>query len=260
VRLDLPRAAGPVLDLALERGADGATRIARRRVAWPWSLPRGFALGGPPGCLTLIPQASGAALMPGDVWEQRLSLGPGAAARVISAGAVAVHGPGRAETLWRLTLGAGAWLAMLPDPAVLFEGAALSQTIEVEMGEGAVLILADGICLRSPGTRPLGWSARLSVTGPSGPVIDERQQAGAESFPRLARLPAAPMAFGSLTAIGATPAGPGPLDLPGVYAAAGVLRGGAGMTARLAAPDGGTLAAALRRLAGTWAPGFEPRP
>lgn len=255
----LPRAAGPVLDLTLERGADGMTRIAKRRVAWPWSLPRGFALGGPAGCLTLIPQAAGAALLPGDAWEQRLTLGPGAAMRLVTAGATAVHGPGRAETLWRLTLGPGAWLALLPDPSVLFHGATLSQTVEAHLGPGAVLLLADGVCLRAPEARPLGWSSRLAVTGPDGTIVNDRQEAGPESFPRLARMPRAPSAFGSLTAIGAAPAEPGPLDLPGCYAAAGLLRGGAGVAARIAAPDGGALSAALRRLGAAWAPGFEPR-
>ncbi|MFN3260742.1 MAG: urease accessory protein UreD [Pikeienuella sp.] len=257
--LDLPRAGGPVLDLLLERGPGGVTRIARRRVAWPWSLPRGYALGGPEGCLTLVPQAAGAALMPGDIWEQRLTLGPGAAARLVTAGATAVHGPGGAETIWRLSLAPGAWLAMLPDPAVLFEGAALRQTVEADLGPGAVLILADGVCLRAPDVRPLGWTSRLVVTGPEGTILTERQEAGPESFPRLARLPDAPAAFGSLTAFGAFPAEPGPLDLPGCYAAAGLLRGGAGMTARIAAPSGGALSSALRRLAAAWAPRFEPR-
>lgn len=261
---DLPRAAGPVLDLFLERGADGLTRIARRRVAWPWSLPRGFRLGdpagGPGGCLTLIPQAAGAALMPGDAWEQRLTLGPGACARLITAGSTSVHGPGRAETIWRLSLGPGAWLGLLPDPSVLFDGAGLVQTIEADLAEGAVLALADGVCLRAANTRPAGVTARLTVQGPRGRVIEERQTAGPESFARLARLPGRPTAFGALTLVGARPAEAGPLDLPGIYAAAGDLRHTAGITARMAAPDGGALTRALHTLTARWLPGFERRP
>ncbi|MEM9198445.1 MAG: urease accessory protein UreD [Pseudomonadota bacterium] len=260
----LPRAAGPVFDLALERGSDGLTRIARRRVAWPWSLPRGFRLGdpvgGPNGCLSLIPQAAGAALMPGDVWEQRLTLGPGACARLITAGSTSVHGPGQAETVWRLSIGPGAWLALLPDPSVLFDGASLVQTIEVELAEGAVLALADGICLRAADTRPAGVATRLSVQGPKGRILEERQIAGPESFVRLAGMPGRPAAFGALTLIGAHPAEAGPLDLPGAYAAAGSLRNGAGITARIAAADGGALTRALHSVTAKWLPGFERRP
>ncbi|MEM9048223.1 MAG: urease accessory protein UreD [Pseudomonadota bacterium] len=260
----LPRAAGPVLDLQLQRGADGLTRIARRRVAWPWSLPRGFRLGdpvgGPNGCLTLIPQAAGAALMPGDTWEQRLALGPGACARLITAGATAVHGSGWAETRWHLALGPGAWLALLPDPAVLFAGAGLIQTIEVEMAEAAVLVLADGICLRETHTAPAGVRTQLTVNGPDGLVFQDRQRAGAESFARLARLPGKPTAFASLTMIGARPGRTGPLDLPDVYVSAGVLRGGQGIAARIAARDGGTLTRALHALVAAWVPGFAARP
>lgn len=257
-----------VLDLALARGPDGLTRIVRRRVAWPWSLARGFRLGdpagGPGGCLTLVPQAAGAALIAGDRWEQALSLGPGAAARLRTAGATLVQGEGAARSLWRLSVGPGAWLGFLPDPAVLCTGALLVQEIRAEVAPDAALVLADGFCLRSPGERPEGWQSLLSLARPGeAPFLAERQAAGCAAFDRLARLPGAPRAFGSLTFVGLRPLPEGPVEvpgLPGLYAAAGGLRGGAGVSVRLAAPDGGTLAQALAALLARLVPGFPDRP
>jgi urease accessory protein UreH len=262
-----PPRAGLVLDLGLERGPDGRTRIARRRVAWPWSLPRGFRLGdpvgGPAGCLTILPQAAGAALLPGDAWEQRVTLGPGAAARIVGAGSMLAHGPGPSRSRWRVTVGPGAWFALAPDPVVLFEGAAPDFAVEVEAAEGAFVAIVDGACRADAAARPGGLRSRLTVRRPCGAVLfEDAQAAQADAFERLARLPGAPAAFGSLTIVGAAPLPAGALafpDAPGVYAACGPLRGGVGITARVAAPDGGTLARVLRRLAAQAMPGFSDR-
>lgn len=263
-----PAGEARVLDLALARGPDGLTRIVRRRVAWPWSLARGFRLGdpagGPGGCLTLVPQAAGAALIAGDRREQALALGPGASARLRTAGATLVQGDGEARSLWCLSVGPGAWLGFLPDPAVLCTGALLVQEIRAEVTPGGVIVLADVLCPRSPGERPEGWRSLLTLARPGAvPFLAERQAAGPATFDRLARLPGAPRAFGSLTFVGHHPLPEGPVEvpgLPGLYAPTGVLRGGAGVSVRLAAPDRGTLARALAALLARLVPGFADRP
>ncbi|QDL91036.1 urease accessory protein UreD [Paroceanicella profunda] len=247
------------LDLAFAPGADGATRIARRRVSWPWSLPRGFRLE--PGLLTVLPQAAAAALLPGDRWETRLEAEPGAAARIISAGATLVHGGGGPSRVgWDIAVGAGARLELLPEPWVLTAGACIAQRLDAVVAETGLLVLFDGFCRQHPGAPAqagASWRADTVLRRPDGRVILREHQAVDEDGLRaLSRLPGGAGAFGAFTILG--PAArlsgvrsafpPGPLPLAEGYAASAELRGGAGLTLRLVSRDGGALVAAKARL------------
>ncbi|WP_118132938.1 urease accessory protein UreD [Oceanicella sp. SM1341] len=256
-----PEAAGPCqLDLGFAPGADGRTRIERRRVSWPWSLPRGFRLGEAPGLLTVLPQAAAAALLPGDCWESRLEARPGAAVRIISAGATLVHAGGATPRAgWDIAVGPGARLELVPEPWVLTSGARVAQRLDATVAAEGLLLLFDGFCRQFPAAEAAGgaWRSTTVLRRPCGAVILRETQAVAEAGLRaLARMRGGAGAFGAFTVIGpearlarvraAFP--PGPVEVGGAYAASAELRGGAGLGLRLVARDGGALVAAKARL------------
>ena len=251
-------AALPALDIAVRREGCGPSRLERRRVAHPWSLGRGYPAADPAGPLTVIPQVAGAGLLSGDAVAQRVEVGAGAALRLVSAGAMLVHGGGRvARSRWDWRLEPGARAVQAAEPHVLMPGAALELVTEVVLAPSGLYLGFEGVC--RPGCDPADWSAQTRALRPHGEVLfADRQAADPDDFARLARLPGAPAAFGSLLLLGpkevhaALPEGP--LDLPGAWGAVAPLRAGAGRMARIACADGGALRAAglalLARVAG----------
>lgn len=235
-------------DLHVGRGADGGTAILSRHVAWPWSLPRGFRLAGRCGPLTVLPQAAGAALLPGDVWRHRVRLDSGRM-HLVSAGAALAHG-GAARVDWDLSVQGGV-LALMPDPWVLSPGARVVQRIEATLAPGTGLVLMDGFCLRdNAATDGTGWDSETIIRGGGGVLLCDRQIADAAQMNRLACLPGRMRAFGQVLIV--MPSPPelphGPWDQDGVWGATAPLRDGAGLMIRLAAVDGGRLSAAMDRL------------
>lgn len=254
-------ASPPALDLVAAPGPDNRTRIVRRRVAYPWSLGRAFAPSRPGEPLLVLPQEAAAGLLAGDRVEQRLTLERDASVRLAFAGATLVlaDAPGRrrpARSLWRHALGPGARLVAAAEPHALLPGAELDLATEIALDPSATYIGFEGICL-AEGPGGCAWRSELTVRRPDGPpLLIDRQAARDEDLRRAARLPGAPAAFGTLLALAPPGAAarlaaalpPGAIDLPGAYAAAAPLRGGAGLAVRIAAPAGGALRDAGRAL------------
>ncbi len=259
------RAGEAQLNLVVGIGADGGTSILRRHVAWPWSLPRGFRLAGPGGPLTVLPQGAAAALLPGDHWRHRVTLGPGAALHLISAGAMPVHAepakpsPRLSRSDWSLRVGAGAALSHVPDPYVLMTGAQVSQALVADLARDAVFVLFDGFCRRNPQDAAQGgsWFSDILIRREGGPVLMRDRQCVTEAdLLRLRALPGQAAAFGTAVIV-APPArlapvqamlSQGPWLAAGVYGAVGALRQGQGLILRLAAVSGGALTDAFDAL------------
>lgn len=230
-------------DLRVGRGRDGGTAILSRHVAWPWSLPRGFRLSGRDGPLTVLPQAAGAALLPGDHWRHRIALEDGHL-QLVTAGAGLAHSGGPAQVDWQVRVAAGR-LAMLPDPWVLSPGAQMFQRQEIGLGPGADLAVMDGFCLRGGGA---AWRSETVIRREGRLLLRDDQRADPDQLARIADLPGGMRAFGQILLVTdrARPGiGPGPWQADGVWGAASVLRGDAGILVRLAAVSGGALSAAL---------------
>ncbi|MEJ8570289.1 urease accessory protein UreD [Microbaculum marinum] len=256
------------LDLAVDVGADGRSRLLRRRVAFPWSMGRGFAPEWPGEPILILPQAAGAGLLSGDDVEQRLEIRSGAAARLESAGATMVHrgDRGAARSQWRFRLREEAALVVAAEPHVLASGCRLELRTDIEIEDGASFIGFEGICHAASlsGSEPAGaWFAETRVRRFDGRTLFvDRQEAKADDAGRVKALPGAPSAFGTVLVLG--PAAdrcgiaPGALELPGVYAAAAVLRAEAGLAVRIAAQTGGALRTAGRQLVSRAASALGP--
>ncbi|WP_245155788.1 urease accessory protein UreD [Paracoccus ravus] len=242
-------AAGQVqFELRTGLGPDGGTAILGRHVEWPWPLPRGFRLAGREGPLTILPQAAGAALLPGDHWRHRLVHEAGQL-HLVTAGAGLAHGGGPARVDWQVTVGGGT-LAMLPDPWVLSPGADMAQRQEFDHGADAALALIDGFCLRDG---PADWRSQTQIRRAGRVILRDCQRADRAQLARIAELPGAMRAFGQVIVV-AEPARlaglgivPGTQGGDGLWSAAAALRENAGVIVRIAAISGGVLAAALDR-------------
>ncbi|MGC8469001.1 MAG: urease accessory protein UreD, partial [Acetobacteraceae bacterium] len=99
--------------------------------------------------LSLVLMNNSGGVAPGDDLATGITLGPGAAATVVSAGAERFYrgraGEACAVVRNRLVLAAGAALEWLPQESILFDGAALDRTLSVEMAEGARLLAVESL-------------------------------------------------------------------------------------------------------------------
>lgn len=86
----------------------------------------------------------GGGLVNGDAVEMDIEVGDGATALVSTQASTKVYpSPDGVRADLRASVGAGALLAVVPDPVVCFAGARYRQLIEVDLAEGATLVLLD---------------------------------------------------------------------------------------------------------------------
>jgi len=141
------------LDLGFARRGE-RTVMDRRRFAWPFVLTRSFALDAVPAhMLTVIVQTSSGAVHGEDRLQQRIRVATGAAAHVTTQGATAVHRahPGyTSREAIKLDVAPGGELEFLPEPRILFPGAALDQTVEIEVAPSGAAIIADAFTVHDP--------------------------------------------------------------------------------------------------------------
>lgn len=129
------------------------TVIGRQHVSYPFHLTRPFCLDGAiPSLLTVYQQSASGGLYRADALACRYHLGAGAAAHVTTQAATVVHDcHGQpARQVIDVTLEDDAFLALVPDPLVLFPGASVASVLKARLAPGAVLILADSFALHDP--------------------------------------------------------------------------------------------------------------
>jgi urease accessory protein len=147
-------------ELSLQRHGD-QTRIGRQFISYPFHLTRPFAFDlAIPSLTTIYQQSSSGGLYRAEQLTSRFDLGERTAAHVTTQAATVVHHchgePARLSTDIRLQ--EGAFLALTPDPLVLFPGASCASSIEAELAPGSVLLLADAFACHDP-------LANLDTTG-----------------------------------------------------------------------------------------------
>ncbi|PWK66456.1 urease accessory protein UreD [Aminobacter sp. AP02] len=139
-------------ELALSRHG-ARTHIGRQYVSYPFHMTRPFALDAAiSSLLTVYQQSSSGGLYRDDRLSSRFDVGEGAAGHVTTQAATVVHDchgqPAHQTT--EIVLQEGAFLALTPDPLVLFPGAACSNITQARLAPGAVLLLSDAFALHDP--------------------------------------------------------------------------------------------------------------
>ncbi|MBB6469850.1 urease accessory protein [Aminobacter lissarensis] len=174
-------------ELALSRHG-ARTHIGRQYVSYPFHMTRPFALDAAiPSLLTVYQQSSSGGLYRDDRLSTRLDVGAGAAGHVTTQAATVVHDchgqPARQAT--EIDLQEGAFLALTPDPLVLFPGAACSNVTQARLAPGAVLLLSDAFASHDPEARNRPFErleAKVEIRDADGRLLvrDNLDVAGAE--------------------------------------------------------------------------------
>jgi urease accessory protein len=148
----------------------------------------------------------------GDDLGRRSRRRRGAQCQIITQGSTIVQDcrgrPGRQST--RIRAGDGAFVGLTNEPMILFRGAAIETRTDVQLADGATVILADALVLHDPGGgRRESFAllaSELTVTAASGQLLlVDRARVTGEDFSRLA--PHGPLATaGSVLAVGHLPA------------------------------------------------------
>ncbi|KAA0685060.1 urease accessory protein UreD [Neorhizobium sp. P12A] len=237
-------------DLGFVRRGD-RTVLDRRIFSWPFVITRTFRLDPVPAhMLTVIAQSSSGAFHGEDHLRQHLRLEEGAAAHVTTQGATSVHRADNGLTAYEtvnIGIARGAYLEYLPEPRILFPGAALVQRVNIHCAPGGMAIVADAFTSHDPDRRNRPFRALEATTAlylqEDEPVLIDRMSIGGPGRLQPSRY----KAFGTMLAIMSLPPetlGRIALDLSaqltgvsGLYAAASVLPGNAGIGVRFAACD-----------------------
>lgn len=141
-----------IFDLELLRHGD-RTVIGRQYVCYPFHFTRPFSLDPEiPSLLTAYQQSSSGGLYRGDDLFCRYRLGAGTASHITTQAATVVHDcrgvPAR--QLCEIALDDEAFLALTPDPYVLFPGASVYSTLDARLAPNAVLLIAEAFAMHDP--------------------------------------------------------------------------------------------------------------
>ncbi|MCJ2030459.1 urease accessory protein UreD [Methylobacterium sp. J-043] len=244
--------------LVFARGG-GTTVLSRQAVPYPFHITRAFRMHPEsPDLATLYLQSASGGLYAADHLTLAIEARPGARAHVTTQAGTVVHRggpePSRQET--RLTIAADAFLALNPDPLILFPEAHLAVSTEITAEPGARAIVTESVACHDPAGegRPFDrLDLGLTIRTPEGrTLVRERSRIDGPAF----TAPDSPMglqrAYGTMVVLGA----PDDARLAGLRLrqaadAVGCLTGvsplpnGAGLGLRLLAPDGGALSAGM---------------
>ncbi len=257
------RSVEPQVALRFERDPSSRTFLARQFSTYPFFFGASFHLDrAPRGMLTAIMQSSSGGLYEGDRLALSFDAEAGAEAHVTTQGATVAHpmphgGEARHEVSIRAA--AGSLVEYLPDPLILLPTASVRSRVEVVAEVGSTVIVGDAFLshdpagcgrpfrrlasetsLRRPGTTPFALE-RFDVTG------EQVERSWRLLVPRRCGAQGSlwVCAPGSLVELAAT-LGDALEHVPGLYAGASTLSGGAGVVARLLAGDAVALADGFR--------------
>ena len=249
---------GPVeASLHFGRGG-GRTVLVRQRVPYPFHATRTFYLDRErPEIATLYLQSAAGGLYRGDNLTLSIVADPHAAAHVTTQASTIVHRTheNAAAQCTRIEIAEHAFVAMTPDPLVLFPGAQISCTTDVTLPLTGRAILTDGLTHHDPkgqGRPFVHYSNAITVRGVDGTVLlSDRGSVAGELMYR----PASPLgpfrAVGTLLVLGRGSERCDPDVLENRLAGCGCLAGisklpnDVGVGGRVLAADGGALARGL---------------
>ena len=168
---------GRCFDLRLCADRRGRTFIGAQFVRYPVHICRPlYGLGEHPEVCTLTLQSVSGGLFEHERVHGRLVATAGACAVVGTSASTIVHAMegGRAEQLVELQVEAGAALAYLPEPAILFPGSRLRSRIQASVAPGGVLLLGDSVLAHDPAGQGRGFAeldTQLEVRGTDGRLL-----------------------------------------------------------------------------------------
>jgi urease accessory protein len=246
----------------LRFGVAGArTTLVRQHVPYPFHITRPFYLHpASPGLATLYLQSASGGLYAADDLSLALHVGLGASAHVTTQSATIVHAchDAPARLAVEANIEPGGFLALVPDPLVLFPAADITTVTQLTVHPGACVIFSDAASLHDPQgkNRPFQrYHSTITVRDHAGNIrISERGGIDGQALAGPGVL-GSWRAWGLLLVLAAPALLPDPKALEAGAQAAGCLAAATtpphalGLALRLLGPDGGTLGRCLSTLA-----------
>jgi urease accessory protein len=235
--------------------AGGRTTLRRQHVGYPLHITRGFYLDKTrPDLLTLYLQSASGGLYAGDRLGLEVTVEAGAAVNITTQASTVVHDGRGTGSIQRhsVTVGAGAFCAMVSDPYILFPGARLSLNATASVAEDGMLILADGFAVHDPHDRRRSFARYATSTWirrPDGQLlVSDRGGLDGDEMAMGACVLGGMNAAATVFILAPPDRLPDLAELEAAADRCGCLGGAsaapnrAGVVMRLAAPDGGALA------------------
>lgn len=192
------------LDLAFAC-RDGRTIVTRSRWTVPLQIMAPLALDDPAAVVTMLNPTGG--LVGGDRLEIDVDVGAGAHACLTTPSATKVYRTAgdAAEQRVRLRVGRGATLEWVPDHTIPYADSSFRQSIDVEVADGAALVLVDafsaGRVARGEAWRFRHLDSRITIADDRGPILHDRFVLdGGTGWARLGFAEAHPY-FGSIVVV-----------------------------------------------------------
>jgi urease accessory protein len=151
--LDSAGFSGPAAASLHFRAGGGRTILARQRVPYPFHATRTFYLDrARPDIATLYLQSASGGLYRGDRVALSIVADPDAAVHVTTQASTIVHRTHQRGVVQatRIDIGERAFVAMTPDPLVLFPGAGIGCSTDVTLASSGRAILIDGLAHHDP--------------------------------------------------------------------------------------------------------------
>jgi len=257
-------------ELVFACDANGRTYLSRQSVSYPFHICRPmYVEQDPPGMATLYVQSTGAGLLQHDDLYTKVAVQDGAQVHLTTGAQTIVHSmdAGDAQQIVDIEVRGHGFIEYVPEPLILFPGSKLRSVTHVTAHEGAQVISAESFLLHdyTGGEGVFDWfEGELRVIRPDGTLValDRFRFRGSVLQKRLPGVNSEFMMQASLIVI--DPRGSAELlvsvlrrtldQVPGIYAGASELRGGAGAWVRLLARDGLALRAGM---SGAWQTAHE---
>lgn len=236
----------------------GRTHLMRQHTPHPFHITRPFRHpSDPQGMVTLYLQSSSGGIYGDDDLVLSVDVEPGAAVHLTTQASTVVHDarsrPGACQTV-TLSVGEGALLEYLPDPAIMMSGARLTTRIRAQLAKGATVLLADAqLCHDPDGSgRPFeALDCEIAVYDAEGETplfLDRFTLQGTDWMTRTGSYRCA----GTVLLAGETSPGAAMLEaangLPGVYAGLSTLTDRNISVLRFLAEDGVALSRGLKTI------------
>lgn len=157
----------------------GRTHLMRQYTPHPFHITRPFRHAcDPQGMVTLYLQSSSGGVYGDDDLALSVDVKADAAVHLTTQASTVVHDarsrPGACQTV-SLTVGSGALLEYLPDPAIMMAGARLTTRIRAHLADGATVLLADAqLCHDPDGTARPFESLECEIAVSTGATGAER--------------------------------------------------------------------------------------
>lgn len=241
--------------------AGGQTTLLHQHVPYPFHITRPFHLHpASPKLATLYLQSASGGLYAGDDLCLALHVGQGATAHVTTQSATIVHAcdDAPARLAVAATVEPGGFLALVPDPLVLFPAANIATSTNLTMHQDARVIFSDAASLHDPQgqNRPFQrFHGNITVRDHAGNIrLSECGGIDGDALTGPGVL-GSWRAWGLLLVLAPAALLPDPATLEAAAEAAGCLAAATtpphalGLALRLLGPDGGTLGRCLSTLA-----------